>query len=319
MMLIFNDIIEAHKRIKDYVIHTPLLRVPALDKKLGCKVYLKPENLQFTGSFKLRGASNRLLALSTEQKENGVVCASSGNHGQGVACIAHLLGIDAVVVMATNYNPAKHRGVKQFRATVLFEGTLSSERNAKALELVEKESRTLIHPYDDLYVRAGQGTIGIEILEDAPDLDFVVLPIGGGGLISGVSTAVKAIKPSIKVIGVEPSGAPRYAASREAGKPIWLESVNTIADGTRTDRANDTNFTIIEDLVDELVSVTDESILMAMKESLVTAKLVAEPSAVLGIAAAIEGKLPVQPDDKVCFVITGGNNDLSLLSKVINS
>ncbi len=319
MMLIFNDILEAHKRIKDYIIHTPLLRVPALDKKLGCKVYLKPENLQITGSFKLRGASNRLLAMSDKQKENGVVCASSGNHGKGVAYIAHLLGVDAVIVMATNYNPAKLRGIKQYGANVLFEGVLSSERIAKADELVEKESKTLIHSYDDLYVRAGQGTIGIEILEDEPNLDFVVLPIGGGGLISGVSTAVKTIKPSIKVIGVEPKGASRYAASREAGKPIWLESVNTIADGTRTDRANDTNFTIIEDLVDELVSVTDESILMAMKESLVTAKLVAEPSAVLGIAAAIEGKLSVKPDDKVCFVITGGNNDLSLLSKVINS
>jgi threonine dehydratase len=319
MMLTFEDIIEAHKRIKGYILRTPLLRVPALDKKLGCKVYLKPENLQFTGSFKLRGATNRLLVLSDEQKKNGVVCASSGNHAQGVACAAQRLGIDAVIVMPTNCNPVKLNGAKQFGATVILEGVLSSEREAKADEFSEKELKTLIHPYDDIYVRAGQGTIGIEILEDEPELDFVVVPIGGGGLISGVSTAVKTINPQIKVIGVEPEGARRYGVSREAGKPIWLKSVNTIADGTRTDHANDMSFLIIENFVDELVSVDDESIILAMKESVSTAKLISEPSSVMVIAAAMNGKLSVKPDDKVCFVISGGNNDLSLLSEVIKS
>lgn len=316
-MITYTDVIAAKKRIENYVIRTPLLRIKALDELLGCEVYLKPENLQYTGSFKLRGASNRLFAMTEEQKKNGVVCASSGNHAQGVACVAHDLGVDAVIVMPTNCNTVKLEGVKKFGAKVLLEGTTSSAREAKADELVEKESRTLIHPYDDDYVRAGQGTIGIEILEDEAQLDVVVVPVGGGGLITGIATAVKAIKPDIRVVGVEPMGASRYGLSRNENKPMWLDVVNTIADGTRTDHANETSFKIIEKLVDDLVAVSDDSIYKAMKEVVSTAKIVAEPSSVMGIAAAMEGKISFKPTDKVCFIISGGNNDLSMLAEAI--
>lgn len=317
-MITYQDILDAKKRISGHVIRTPLLRIPALDEKLGCQVYLKPENFQYTGSFKLRGASNRLLALTEEEKKHGVVCASSGNHAQGVACAAKRLGIDAVIVMPTNCNPVKLAGVKSFGATAILEGTQSSQRDSKAQELVEKEGRTMVPPYDDDYVRAGQGTIGLEILEDEPEMDVVVVPIGGGGLISGVATAVKSIRKEIRVIGAEPSGASRYALSRKEKKPMWLDSVNTIADGTRTDHANENSFVIIEKLVDELVSANDDFIRKAMKETVSNAKLIAEPSSVLGIAATLEGKCSFKKDDKVCFVLSGGNNDLALLSEVLS-
>ncbi len=315
-MINYEDILSAKDRIDGYIIHTPLLRSPALDELLGCKVYLKAENLQHTGSFKLRGATNRLLILSNIEMKKGVVCASSGNHAQGVACAAQRLGIEATIVMPENCNKTKLEGVRRFGARTLLEGTMSSQREAKALQLV-KEGKVLVHPYDDDFVRAGQGTIGIEILDDQPDMDIIVVPVGGGGLISGVSVAVKSIKPGVKVIGIEPSGASRYGISREMNRPVKLDHVDTIADGTRTDRANERSFELIEKYVDKLVSVTDQSIRLAMKECVSKGKIVAEPSSVMGIAAGIDKKLAVKKTDRVCFVITGGNNDLQLLSDVI--
>ena len=316
-MITIQDIEQAQARIAPYIIRTPLLRVPALDELLGCQVYLKPENLQYTGSFKLRGASNRLLAMTEEERKKGVVCSSSGNHAQGVACAAQRLGIDAVIVMPTNCNPVKLAGVRAFGATAILEGTLSSQRDIKAQALVDGEGRTLVPPYDDDYVRAGQGTIGIEILADEPELDAVVVPVGGGGMISGIATAVKALRPTTKVIGAEPAGASRYALSRSEQKPMWLDSVDTIADGTRTDHANDMSFAIIERLVDDLVSASDDAIKDAMYQMMSTAKLVAEPSSVMGIAAVMEGKLKFAKEEKVCFVLSGGNNDFKLIQEVI--
>lgn len=317
-MLTLLDIQAAQKRISPHISRTPLLRVPALDKILGCEVYLKPENLQNTGSFKIRGATNRLLTLTEEERKRGVVCASSGNHAQGVACAAQKLGIDALIVMPSNCNPVKLAGVKSYGGKAILAGTLSSERDAKVAELVATEGRVEVHPYADFYVKAGQGTMGIEILEDLPELDAVVVSIGGGGMISGVATSVKGLRPSTKVIGMEPTGAPRYAISRKAGKPMYLDKVDTIADGTRTDHADPGNFEIIERLVDELVSVSDDEIRAAMKEIVATAKIVAEPSSVMGVGAAIAGKLSVKPTDRVCFIISGGNNDLSLLAQAIS-
>lgn len=316
-MISLKDIKSAKERIENHVIRTPLLRIPALDDLLGCQVYLKAETLQYTGSFKLRGATNKLLALSEIEKKSGVVCASSGNHAQGVACAAKNLDIDAVIVMPENCNRVKLEGAKKFGAKVILEGTQSSQREAKALELVKDENRVLVHPYDDDYIRAGQGTIGLEILEDAPDMDVIVVPIGGGGLISGVSVAAKGIKPSIKIIGVEPAGASRYGLSRQAQMPVQLEKVDTIADGTRTDTANPMSYDLIEKYVDNLYSVDDECIRSAMKLSVADAKIVAEPSSVMGIAAGLSQQLSVKSTDKVCFVITGGNTDLSLLRQVL--
>ena len=316
-MISYDDILQARERISPYVFHTPLLRVPAMDSILGCKVYLKPENLQKTGSFKLRGATNAILALSDEQKTRGVVACSSGNHAQGVACAAQLLGLDAVIVMPENANPVKLAGTKAYGAEVVLAGTLASERDAKAAEIMETEGRTLIHPYANDFVKAGQGTIGLEIMEDEPEMDVIVTPIGGGGMISGIATAAKGKKPGIRIIGTEPEGAPRYRLSREAKQPVSLSHVETIADGTRTDHADPGNFEIIEQLVDQLISVTDDEIRAAMKLTVSAAKLVAEPSSSMPVAAALAHKLPVSPDEKVCFVISGGNNDLTLLKSIL--
>lgn len=316
-MITFQDVLDAQKRISPYIAHTPLLRVPALDAALGCKVYLKPENLQITGSFKIRGATNAILSLSDEQKKNGVVCCSSGNHAQGVACAAKLLGLDAVIVMPQNVNPVKLAGTKSYGASVLLAGTRSSERDEKANALVQQEGRTLIHPYANDYVKAGQGTIAIEVLQDEPDIGTIVVPVGGGGMLSGIATAAKAVKPGIRIIGTEPAGAPRYSASRAAKKPVWLDHVDTIADGTRTDHADPDNFEIIEQLVDALITVADADIRAAMKMTVSAAKIVAEPSSSMPVAAALSKKLNVRPDEKVCFVISGGNIDPALLKEVL--
>lgn len=316
-MITYSDVLEAQKRISSYISHTPLLRVPALDAALGCKVYLKPENLQVTGSFKIRGAINAMLCLTDAQKKNGVVCCSSGNHAQGVACAAKLLGIDAVIVMPENVNPVKLAGTKSYGAAVLLAGTRSSERDEKADELVQQEGRTLIHPYANDYVRAGQGTIALEILQDEPDMDTIVTSVGGGGMLSGIATAAKAMKPDIRIIGTEPTGAPRYSASRQAKKPVWLDNVDTIADGTRTDHADPDNFEMIEQLVDALISVTDDEIRAAMKLTVLSAKVVAEPSSSMPVAAALANKLNLKANEKVCFVVSGGNIDPALLKAVL--
>lgn len=316
-MITYQDIVASQKRIAPYIVHTPLLRVPAMDAALGCEVYLKPENLQITGSFKIRGATNAMLRLSDAQRKNGVVCCSSGNHAQGVACAARLLGLDAVIVMPDNVNPVKLAGTKSYGATVLLAGIRSSERDEKAAELVRKEGRTLIHPYANDDVRAGQGTIALEILGDAPNIDTIVVPVGGGGMLSGIATAAKAIKPGIRIVGAEPAGAPRYGKSRKAHKPVWLDRVDTIADGTRTDHADPENFETIERLVDTLVAVDDGDIRAAMKLTLSGAKVVAEPSSSMPVAAALFKRLDVRPDEKVCFVVSGGNADPALLKEVL--
>ena len=186
-MITLDDVKKARERINPYIIKTPLLRVPALDEYLNCQVYLKAENLQYTGSFKLRGATNKILSLSDQEKQYGVVSASSGNHAQGVACAAKRLGIKATIVMPRNCNPVKLENVKGFGAEVLLVGELASQREEKAKELAHNEKLTEVHPYADDYIRAGQGTIALEILEDEPEMDKIVVPIGGGGMISGIS------------------------------------------------------------------------------------------------------------------------------------
>lgn len=316
-MLSLEDVRAARQRIRPYIVHTPLLRVSALDEVLGCEAYLKPENLQRTGSFKLRGALNALLCLSEDEKRRGIVACSSGNHAQGVACAAKILGMDAVIVMPENVNPVKLEGTVSYGARVVLAGTKSSERDAKAEEIMKSEHRTLIHPYANEMVKAGQGTIALEILEDEPAIETIVAPIGGGGMVSGIATAAKGLGKEIRVIGAEPEGAPRYRLSREAGHPVFLDHVDTIADGTRTDHADAGNFAIIEQRVDELVSVSDDEIRAAMRLIVTAAKLVAEPSSVMPVAAAHGGKLRLRRDEKVAFVLSGGNNDMSLLKSVL--
>lgn len=316
-MISLQDVQAAKARISPYIVRTPLLRIPALDEALGCEVYLKFEGFQVMGAFKIRGAMNKALSLTPGELAKGLVCASSGNHAQGVACAAQRLGTKSVIVMPTTAPAVKVEGVKSFGGEIELVGTLSSEREARAAELAEKDGMVNIHPYADPYVAAGQGTMGLEILEDLPDVDAVAVPIGGGGMISGVSTAVKGLAPHIKTIGVEPAGAPRYSVSRAAGKPMELDKVDTIADGTRTDHANPDNFEMIQARVDELCTVEDEYIRRAMHLLMTKAKITVEPSGAMPVAAALAGKLPVEKGAKVAFVLSGGNVDPKLAADVL--
>ncbi|MDR2585828.1 MAG: pyridoxal-phosphate dependent enzyme [Prevotellaceae bacterium] len=316
-MITIHQINKAKERISGFTNRTPLLRVEQLDDILRCKVWLKPENLQKTGSFKLRGALNKLLSLTEEERKRGVVCASSGNHGQAVTYAAKLLGIHAKVVMPVNANPVKIEGVNRYGGEIVLHGTVSSEREAKMREIMNQEERVSVHPFEDEFVKAGQGTATLEILEDFPDMNFIVTPIGGGGLISGMSVAAKAKSEHIKVVGVEPTGAPRYGESRRVGAPVSLDKVDTIADGTKTDKANPHNFPIIEKYVDYLVAVTDDQIIEAMKLLLLQTKLFVEPSGALGVAAAMSQKIPYSAKDNVCFLLSGGNSDLGLFASII--
>ena len=316
-MLSLQDIQQAQARIAPYIVRTPLLRVPALDEALGCEVYLKFEGFQVMGAFKIRGAMNKALSLTQAELRRGLVCASSGNHAQGVACAAQLLDTKAVIVMPTNANPVKLAGVKSFGGQVELVGTLSSQREARARQLVEEAGMVNVHPYADPYVAAGQGTIGLEILEDLPQVEAVACPIGGGGLISGVATAVKGLKEAVQTIGVEPAGAPRYSKSRTAGCPVALDKVDTIADGTRTDHANPDNFEMIQARVDQLCTVEDSFIQQAMILLMTKAKLTVEPSGALPVAAALAGTLPVRKGQKVAFVLSGGNVDPALAAQLL--
>jgi len=316
-MIEYRDVQAAQARIASHIIRTPLLRVPALDEALGCQVYLKHEGFQTIGAFKLRGALNKALSLSEEELGRGLVCASSGNHAQGVAYAAHKLGAQAVIVMPTNANPVKLAGVQRWGGQVELVGTLSSQREERAAQLVREQGMVEIHPYADPFVAAGQGTLALEVLEDLPDASLIAAPIGGGGLISGIATAVKGAAPQVRTVGVEPAGAPRYTRSRAEGRPVQLESVQTIADGTRTDHANPDNFAVIQARVDELYTVEDRWIEEAMRLLMTAAKVVAEPSSALPVAAALCGALPVRPEDKAVFVLSGGNADPALLARLL--
>ena len=316
-MIEYRDVQAAQARIASHIVRTPLLRVPALDEALGCQVYLKHEGFQAIGAFKIRGALNKALSLSEEELGRGLVCASSGNHAQGVAYAAHKLGAQAVIVMPTNANPVKLAGVQRWGGQVELVGTLSSQREERAAQLVREQGMVEIHPYADPFVAAGQGTLALEVLEDLPDASLIAAPIGGGGLISGIATAVKGAAPQVRTVGVEPAGAPRYTRSRAEGRPVQLESVQTIADGTRTDHANPDNFAVIQARVDELYTVEDRWIEEAMRLLMTAAKVIAEPSSVLPVAAALCGALPVRPEDKAVFVLSGGNADPALLARLL--
>lgn len=315
--LSLKHIEEARERIKPFILKTPLLRIPALDEYLNCEVYLKPENLQITGSFKLRGATNKLESLTQEEKDSGVIAASSGNHGQAVAYAARNLGIKATIVMPEDVNPVKLENCKKYGAETILAGKIPSIREAKMAELIEERKMIGVHSYADIFVKAGQGTMSLEILEDEPDMDIIVVPIGGGGMISGIAVGAKELKPSIKIIGIEPKTANRYTESLKANKAVQVTNINTIADGTRTDIANPEVFETVKEYVDKLILVEDNEIRDAMKLIISKAKIVAEPSSSMGVAAALNNKIETDKNTKVCFIISGGNNDLNFLSEII--
>ena len=312
-----NDVKKAAAELKGKIKHTPLLRAERMDDQLGFEVYLKPENLQLTGSFKIRGASNKIANLTAEEKAKGIIASSSGNHAQGVAFAANRAGVRAIVVMPENAPQTKIDGTARYGAEVILHGFDSIERYKKLYQLVDEQGYTVVHSFNDPHLIAGQGTVGLEIIEDLPDADVVVVPLGGGGILSGVAVAIKESNPNCQVIGVEPEAIPRFSASLAAGEPVEVPFKDTVADGLMLTKTGNYTWPIIRDYVDHVVTVSDASILEAMKLIMVEGRQVVEPSAAIGVAAALEHKIAAQPDQKVVFILTGGNIDYSKLKELM--
>jgi threonine dehydratase len=316
-LLDINKIYEAKERIKDVVVDTPFSHAPYLSEIAGCKVYLKKENLQVTGAFKIRGAYNKIASLSDEQRACGVVAASAGNHAQGVALSASKFGIKAVIVMPESTPLTKVNGVKHFGAQVILAGSNYDEAYAYAKTYGRENSLTFVHPFEDEEVIAGQGTVALDILDKCEDLDAVLIPIGGGGLIAGMATAFKALNPKIEVIGVSALGAPAFKNSYESGKAQDSLSVRTIADGIAVRDTSPINLSYALKYVDKIVSVDDEEIASAILFLLEKQKLVVEGAGSVGVAALLHHKLEYLKDKKVAVVLSGGNMDVTLLSVII--
>lgn len=311
-----DDIKAASERLAPYVKRTPILRTEKLDDDLGCEVYFKPECLQKTGSFKIRGATNKILSLTQEEKDRGIIASSSGNHAQGVAYAAGLLGIKATIVLPTNAPQVKVDNTRALGAEVVQYGFGSIERYKKLYEIVAEKGYTVVHSFNDPALIAGQGTVGYEIMQDLSDVDTVVVPLGGGGVLAGVAVAVKESNPAVRVVGVEPSRIPRYSESRKAGKPVEVELQDTVADGLMITTTGSNTYPIIEEYVDEVIPVDDEYIVRALNEIVYKGKVLVEPSAAIGVAAVLSGALKVRKNEKVCFVLTGGNIDPNKLCEL---
>jgi threonine dehydratase len=312
-----QDVREAAERIRPYIRHTPLLREMSMDKNLGCQVYLKPEMLQITGAFKLRGALSKILSLTPDEMKKGIIATSSGNHGQALAFVGQMLGIHATVVIPEDAPTIKIENAKAMGAEVIVWSRNYDERWTKVRKEAAENGYIIIHAFDDYTVMAGQGTIGIEIMEDLPDVDTVLVPIGGGGLISGISTAIKESKPNVRVIGVQAAASCAYYVSRQNGYPSTVTARPTVADGLNCSRTSENPYSIIEKYVDEIVVAKEEDILEAVRLVAREAKLVAEPSACVGIAALLSGRVKTRPDEKVCSVLTAGNWDIDMIGKVL--
>ena len=308
-----EDFEAAYERVAPHIHHTPLLTSRILSERTGFDVRLKAEIFQRTGSYKIRGPLNKFTYLTGDERKRGVVCSSAGNHAQGVALAARIHGIDAVVVMAENATPSKIAATRGYGAEVVLHGTIWDEANEKAKELVRERGLTYVHPFDDLQLIAGQGTLGLEVVTDWSDADVIVVPIGGGGLISGVSMAAKALKPSIRVIGVESSGAPGMRDSVNAGHVVTLDRVNCIIDGLRVKRVGETTFEVVRRFVDEIVTLPDERIFEAMLWIMSHTKLVVEGAAAAPVGALLEGLIKAPPGAKVVCVLSGGNVNLDQL------
>jgi threonine dehydratase len=304
---------DARERVGAHAYHTPLMTSRLLSQLTGCDVRLKAEMFQRTGSYKIRGPLNKFPQLSAEQKARGVICSSAGNHAQGVAQAAAIHGIKAVVVMAENATPSKIDATRGYGAEVVLHGRIWDEANEKAKELVRDRGYTYIHPFDDEQLVAGQGTLGLEIVEDWPEVDAVVVPIGGGGLISGVAVALKTSKPDVRLIGVESSGAPAMKQSVESGRLVTLDRIDCIIDGLKVMRVGELNFEIVSRYVDELVALPDEQIFDALVWIMSRCKLVVEGAAAAPVAALLGGLVKLRPGSKVVCVLSGGNVDLSQL------
>jgi threonine dehydratase len=306
------DFAAARARIAPHIRHTPLLTSRQLNELTGYDVRLKAEMFQRVGSYKIRGPLNKFALMSEDEKRRGVVCSSAGNHAQGVALAAQIHGIRAVVCMATNATPAKVAATRGYGAEIVLHGSIWDEANEKAKELVQKEGLLYVHPFDDEQLIAGQGTLGLEVVQDWPDLDAIVVPIGGGGLISGVAMAVKSHNPRVRVIGVESSDGPAMQMSVAAGRVETIDC-RTIIDGLRVRRVGEINFGVVQRYVDEIVTLPDEAIFDAMIWVMERCKLVVEGAAAAPVAALLHGLVTKPKGAKVVAVLSGGNLNLDAL------
>ncbi len=313
-MLTLDKLYQAAFSLKGVARYTDLIKAPRMFPEHD--VYLKTENLQLTGSFKLRGAYNKIARLSEEEKKKGVIACSAGNHSQGVALSATKAGIDAVICMPEGAPISKVEATKSYGAEVILVPGVYDDAYKRACEIAEETGRTMIHPFNDDDVIAGQGTIGLEILNQLPEVDTVVVPIGGGGLISGIAFAIKNLKPTCRVIGVQAAGAPSMVNAIRKDRIETLQDVATIADGIAVKTPGDRTFEYCKKYVDDIVTVTDDEIASAILSLMEKQKLVAEGAGVVPVAAAMHGKIDLE-GRTVCCLVSGGNIDVTILSRVI--
>jgi threonine dehydratase len=316
-MITLSDIREAAALLEGRIIRTPLVYSPTFSGITGAEVYLKLEGMQKAGSFKVRGAACRILADHGRPGKNGVIAASAGNHAQGVAVAAGIAGVPATIVMPEWVSPAKQEAAAGYGASLILKGTTLQESIDHAVALAASEGMTFIHPYNDERVIAGQGTIGLEIVEDLPKVATVIVPVGGGGLIAGITTAVKALVPESRVIGVQAAACPSARAAIAHGGPVTIGSGTTIADGIRVSRVGDLAFPVLRDRVDDLVEVDDEAIVAAMYALLERKKVLAEGAGATPLAALLSGKVKIAGGEQIVAVISGGNVDPFLFERVL--
>lgn len=313
-MLTLERFEEASEIVKKVTNPTKLIYSEYLSEQTGGKIYLKPENMQHTGAYKLRGAYYKISTLSQEEREKGLITASAGNHAQGVAYAAKAFGCKATIVMPNVTPLIKVNRTKSYGAEVILHGDVYDDACAKAYELAEEHGYTFVHPFDDLDVATGQGTIAMEIVQELPTVDYILVPVGGGGLITGVATLAKMLNPKIKVIGVEPAAAASMKAALEAGEVVTLPSANTIADGTAVKTVGLQNFPYVQEYVDDIITVEDDELIGAFLDMVENHKMIVENSGLLTVAALkqmdFKGK-------KVVSVLSGGNMDVITMSSIV--
>jgi len=317
MTVTLADIQAARERIADQVVRTPCVRSITSSHVVDCHLWFKMENLQRTGSFKARGALNRFLDLSEEERARGVVTYSAGNHAQAVAYHALRLGIPATVVMPGPTPLVKVSNTRRYGAQIVLHGNTFSDARDEAKRLQVERNLVMIPAFDDELVIAGQGTVGLEILEQVPDVDTIVVPVGGGGIISGIATAVKALKPDVRIIGVEAEHCASAVASLAAGEPVEITSHDTIADGIAVKRVGELTFPIVRDLVDEIVTVSEVEIARAILFLLERENVVVEGAGASSLAAVLAGRIQVSPGENVVPVLCGGNIDVNMIAQII--
>ena len=316
-VIALQQIEEAAERIKGHVYQTPVMTSRTFNERAGCEVFFKCENVQRAGAFKIRGASNKILALTDEEKSRGVAAFSSGNHAQAVALASREAGVSAVIAMPEDAPKAKVAGTKAYGAEIVFYNRHKQDREAVAIEIAQRDQRVLVPPYDDLMILAGQGTCGLEFIQEQPDLDALLAPCSGGGLFAGVSIAAKALRPGIRCFPVEPDTADDTRQSFLKGERVSIPPPPTIADGLRVQSPGTLTFPVIQQNAEDVLTVSDEEIIDTIKFFLFRMKLLVEPSGAAAAAAVLHRKLP-KDVKRAGVVVSGGNIDADLLAKILN-